>query len=315
MPTARTAKNPGRIFISYSRGDDPEFVRTLHADLAARARADGGRPFRLFFDKHDMPSRGRSFLLELRDFIGDPDTERLLLVIGPKAIKLQYVQAEWRAALQRCVAVVPLLRLGVGRYKDPRDRRRIDLADYGSIPEEVRETRAHAVDFRQKWGSLPGRKYEDAFEELWRILADPTRLGPLSDEVPDLPGNFVARRECLADLNLLVFPDADQPTTVHADQRFVVLSGMGGVGKSTIAAAFSRACKTRRSLKHGVAWVPMSPRPNLPDDLISIFKRPPTDEGRRLGLRDLSCLIVLDNLTDPNTWNDSRTLSAKAGGS
>jgi hypothetical protein len=74
------AIKPARIFISYARGDDPEFVQTLRDDLLERARASGDRRLRLFFDKQDMPSRGKSFLLEIRDFIGDPETERVLLV-------------------------------------------------------------------------------------------------------------------------------------------------------------------------------------------------------------------------------------------
>jgi tetratricopeptide (TPR) repeat protein len=290
---------PAKIFISYARGDDPQFVRVLHQDLLSRSRADGQRPLKLFFDKQDMPSRGKSFLLEIRDFIGDPDTERVLLVVGPRALGSPYVQAEWRAALERCVVVVPLLRIGVAQYRDAHDLRQVDDEDYASIPAEVREARVHAIDFRERRGALPGRPYADAFEALWRVLADPVVLGPLAPDVPDLPGNFIPRADYLRTLERSLLADADDPVTVHGERRFAVLSGMGGVGKSVLAASFCRACKTRRSFKDGIGWVRMGPRPALPAELIDLLGRPQVPGGAKVGLRDLSCLIVLDDVTDP----------------
>lgn len=292
---------PTKVFISYGRGDDPDFVRRLHADLVTRSRAGSARPMRFFYDKYDMPSRGRSFLLELRDFIGDPATERLLLVIGPHAAASKYVEAEWRAALDRCVAVVPLLRLGARSHRRPADLRRVDEEDYGSIPEDVRSTNVHAVDFRDRRGTLPGRSYDEALDELWRVLQEPAVLGALSADVPDLPGNFVARASYLHQLGGHLLADADRPVTLSRETRFAALVGMGGVGKSVLAAAFCRACRTRRSFADGIAWVRMGARPLLPADLMDLL---PTADGltgtrRGVGLRDLSCLIVLDDVTDP----------------
>jgi hypothetical protein len=249
-----------------------------------------------------MPSRGKSFLLEIRDFIGDPDTERVLLVVGPRALDSPYVQAEWRAALDRCVVVVPLLRIGVTRHRDAHDLRQIDEEDYASIPAEVRDTRVHVIDFRARRGAFLGRSYVEAFEELWRVLADPVVLGPLAPNVPDLPGNFIPRNDYMRVIDRSLLPDGDDPITVHREHRFAVLSGMGGVGKSVLAASFCRACKTRRSFKDGIAWVRMGPRPALPAELIDLFGLPRGTKGAgrsKVGLRDLSCLIVLDDVADP----------------
>jgi len=293
-------EKPARIFISYARGDDPAFVRRLRDDLLARAGANGDRPLKLFYDKQDMPSRGKSFLLEIRDFIGDPETERLLLVVGPRAVDSPFVQAEWRAAHQRCVSIVPLLRLGRPRHARPRNARTVDLEDYGLIPAEIQGTGVHAIDFRERRGSLPGRTYEQAFEELWRVLGDRPVLGELAASVPSLPGNFVARGEYLKLLHQYVLPDANQPVNVQLERRFVVLTGMGGVGKSVTAAAFCRSCKTRRSFKDGIAWVRMGSNPQLPVELVDLFgdsRRP--FASRRTPLRDMSCLVVLDDVTDP----------------
>jgi hypothetical protein len=57
-----------------------------------------------------MPSRALIFLPAIRDAISPSD--RLLLVVGPKAVASDYVAAEWRCALGLCIAVTPGLRLG-----------------------------------------------------------------------------------------------------------------------------------------------------------------------------------------------------------
>ena len=75
-----------------------------------------------------MESRGRTFLQELRDAIHD--AERVLLVVGPEALKSDYVQLEWQHALLYSRAVMPLLRAGLERLR----RARVDRIE-ANIPE------------------------------------------------------------------------------------------------------------------------------------------------------------------------------------
>ena len=92
------------VFLSYARGDDEPFVRRLFEDLIALG-------FDVWFDREDMPSRGLTFHQEIRDAISD--RERLLLVIGPKAVESDYVRQEWLLAnFQADKAVTPILRIG-----------------------------------------------------------------------------------------------------------------------------------------------------------------------------------------------------------
>ena len=107
---------PTRIFLSYARGDDEPFVRQLYADLTAHG-------FKVWWDRQDMPSRGLTFLQEIRDAILAGD--RLLLMVGPKAVTSDYVAAEWQCALETCQVVTPVLRLG----------------DFNLLPEQL--SRAH----------------------------------------------------------------------------------------------------------------------------------------------------------------------------
>ena len=92
-----------RIFLSYARGDDEPFV----ARLADTLTSDG---FEVWFDRRSMPSRALTFLDEIRRAIDGVD--RVVAVMGPAAIRSEYVRCEWQYALIRGTPVVPVLRLG-----------------------------------------------------------------------------------------------------------------------------------------------------------------------------------------------------------
>src|SRR6516162_5634069 len=84
------------VFLSYARGDDGEpfdpaksFVARLHHDLTKAG-------FDVWFDRVSMPSRRLTFHQEIRDAIAARD--RLVLVVGPKAVTSEYVLQEWQFA-------------------------------------------------------------------------------------------------------------------------------------------------------------------------------------------------------------------------
>src|SRR5439155_23266749 len=100
-----------------------------------------------------MPSRSLTFTEEIRDAIHRSD--RLIVVIGPKAMHSEYVRAEWQSALSEHKPIVPiLLRLpeGIG---DP----------YSCLPAELRHF--HAPSFLIIDGA------ESPLDALERILTDP----------------------------------------------------------------------------------------------------------------------------------------------
>src|SRR5712692_9648745 len=130
---------PLTIFFSYARGDDEAFVGRLHADLTARG-------FDVWWDRVSMPTRGLTFLHEIRDAIDA--RERFILVIGPKATTSDYVVAEWRHAVTYGKAINPILRLD----------------DFSRVPNELKVL--HVEDFRDD------SRYAFHLENLIRQLSE-----------------------------------------------------------------------------------------------------------------------------------------------
>jgi TIR domain len=147
-------KGPNSVFLSYAREDDEPFVRRLYLDLQSAGHT-------VWWDRESMPSRPLTFPQEIRDAIEGSD--RLVLVVGPKAISSEYVQAEWEHALLFGRSVVPILRRG----------------DYESVPGRL--SKLHIPDFRT---SGP---YVDALRELLRILGEPLLPLGMLYGVPSLP--------------------------------------------------------------------------------------------------------------------------------
>jgi WD40 repeat protein len=262
------------LFISYGRKDDTSFVKRLYGNLTALG-------FDVWLDKERMESRGRTFLQEIRD--AGKEVKRLILIVGPKAARSDYVNAEWSYALENCTAVVPILRLG----------------DYSLVPSPL--SKIHCIDFRET------RSYSQAFSELTRILSKPVTLGELHG-VDRLPNHFVPRPEELDSLREVVLADVIRPTIITAAKRATTLQGMGGVGKSVLAAAFAQSCETRHSLKDGVAWVKLhGDDPDLTAGLRSVgeafgdapskyFDLESAKKNLADVLRDKVCLVVLDDV-------------------
>ena len=213
----------GHIFISYARADDEPFVEQLHDDLTEHG-------FDIWWDRQTMQSRGLTFLQELRDAIEGSD--RLIAVIGPNAVKSDYVRAEWEHALLFSRGVVPILRDG----------------DYSLIPDEL--SKFHCPDFRVS------RPYNEAFEELLRILTEPVPpLGSFRTAIPSLPPHFLPRRDEITRIGETVLADVQRPTVITSARQTTALQGMGCVGKSVTAAAFARATETRRAFTDGIIWL------------------------------------------------------------
>ena len=218
------AETRPNLFLSYARGDDEPFVKQLYQRLVSEG-------FNVWWDREHMPSRGLPFLAEIRAVIRN-EVERVVVVFVPKCLTSEYCRAEWQAALAEGKVVTPLLRIG----------------EYEQLPPELRDL--HCPDFRQ------AARFEDAFRETVRILTDPLPLlGPLAGGVPDVPPHFQPRVDDLSQIAACVLIDEKKPVTLTGPQRATVLHGMGGTGKSVLAASFARSTSTRRSFSSGVYWL------------------------------------------------------------
>ena len=181
-----------RVFISYARADDEPFVKRLYQDLIEH-------DVDVWWDREAMESRGRTFLQEIRDAIEESD--RVIAVIGPKAVESEYVRYEWEYALLFSNAVVPILREGC----------------YDLIPAGL--AKLHCEDFRAE------RPYDEALVALLRILAEPVPpLGAFHTMVPSLPPHFLPPRDDIARLTDLVLSDAERPTVTESGERILVIT-------------------------------------------------------------------------------------------
>jgi WD40 repeat protein len=273
-----------KIFMSYARGDDEAFARHLYEDLTKAG-------FDVWFDRISMPSRQLTFLQEIRDAIATCD--RLLLVVGPKAMVSDYVKQEWQFAYfaaNKCVN--PVVRLdGVDSAGHPMDA-------YSLIPEDLRLL--HIEDFRDD------HAYSAHLGNLVRQLSED--LPPLGSlvAVPELPCNYRAHPQRLKALRDLILPDLYKPVVVTGAGALVGLQGMGGIGKSVLASALAHHPEVRRAFKDGVFWIALGQTPRVVDHQRWLTRQLGGDDhfnDERSGkerLRELlakrTTLLILDDL-------------------
>lgn len=269
---------PLRVFISYGGHDDPSFVRRLYADLTAQG-------FDVWFDKESLHSRQRTFHSEILDAICTR-TDRVVYVAGPHARQSQYVAGERALALKRDLHVVSIHRLG-------------DLNEV--LPIELAGPHCH--DFRDD------AAYDGQLKKLVADLRAPApSLGALHG-VPALPARYLPRadlcsRLCDA-LNIRVVHDP-AAAEVSRSGTHVGLWGMGGIGKTTTAAAVASSLTVRRAFPDGVLWVSLEKKPDIrrvqAELAISLGHAEPmlqdtdTREVLRSLLLDKATLLVLDNV-------------------
>ncbi len=269
------------LFLSYARGDDGEpfdpatsFVARLHRDLTAAG-------FDVWFDRVSMPSRALTFHQEIRDAVATRD--RLLLVVGPKAAESLYVRQEWQFAYFEAEKIVtPILHRG----------------DYSNVADELKLL--HCEDFRDN------EQYDFHLKNLIRQLAEPPpALGKLIG-VPSLPTHFLLRTDRLTSLRDALRADLDRPVVITGAAARVGMHGMGGIGKSVLAATLSRDRKVREAFPDGIVWVGLGPLPTVADLQRRVHKDLGGDgafqtehEGRvklRDILKDKGVLLILDDV-------------------
>ena len=250
------------VFLSYAREDDADgFVRRLRDALVAQGVA-------VWWDRASMESRGATFLSEVRQAIGEAN--RLVLVCSPAALESPYVRAEWEHARSEVVAITPVVR--------------VVAADgfAASIPPSLASI--HAIDATEP------TPFAEVVAELTRLLTQAVSRSSLH-RVPQR-SVALAREEDDA-LRALVLAPSMSPVTLAPNERVVCVSGMGGIGKSTMVAACARSYEARFAVE-SVHWLTVGPDPQLP----SLIGQLAADMGAVLpgGRSEESYLEVLSQL-------------------
>ncbi len=272
-----------KIFLSYARADD-------HADYHDPAKSFLRRlynalndDYTVWWDREAMPSRGRTFDDEIKEAIAT--SSRVLLVVGDGVHDSEYVQMELDYALSRCIPVIPLLRHG----------------DFATIPDAVPQV--HALDFRRD------DSFATEIKQLRRILGDPDTPPGTLYGVPPLPDEYI-EREILAQVRGKLLADTDAPLVVtSAREQMLTVYGVGGIGKTILAAALSRMCEVRRRFPDGVFFIEMGKTPELlqrmadvgamfGDDRQQYIDRKTASQRLSAILAGKQALLVLDDI-----WN------------
>jgi len=266
------------VFLSYARGDDEAFVGRVHAFLSKRG-------FDVWWDKPSMPARGLPFPEEIREAIHKCD--RVVVVIGPRALRSDYVRAEWQASLSERKPVVTVLRRVPDGVTDP----------HSCLPPELRMF--HAEPF------LPIDGQEPPLDRLADLLSSQLPSPPrIFGRPPERPPHFRPRPDMFSEIFDAVLGETMKPEVHRHERRVTVLTGMGGIGKTVLATTLVEAMRARptKFLDDGIHWLSGPPLRRLaarlhvtgidPDDEESLV-----DEVAK-ALDGKRFLLVVDNATD-----------------
>ena len=126
-------------------------------------------------------------------------------------------------------------------------------------------------------------------------------------KVPELPPNFLLRSDDLDTVKKVLLVDAGPSTAITAELSKVGLYGMGGIGKSVLAAAVARDEEIRCRFYDGIFWLTLGTDPKMvirrQSDLAEMLDISHVFEDVEQGWTYLSkhlgnkaCLIVLDDV-------------------
>ena len=229
--------NKLKLFISYGRKDDIDFVEKLYDDLKDE--------FDVWWDKLEMRSSGKSWSEELIQAIDSSD--KLLLVVGPHAMKSDVVRGEWTRAKEQCIHIIPILRIGTNDERD----------DYAQVPPELGDV--HVRDFRQL------ETYSQELERLVRDIRTPMPLGALYGQFEGVPASYIDRTEITQDLLTTIQSGISDIVVTSATQirasKAVAVRGKGGLGKTVLANAFGQSCEVRKIFHDGIIWLEITNDP------------------------------------------------------
>ena len=137
----------------------------------------------------------------------------------------------------------------------------------------------------------------------------------MSPNVPRLPPKFLPRPEDLDALKAKILGSGQQPVAVTGIRRGMSIQGMGGIGKSVLAAAIARDEAVRQAFPDGVFWVSLGQEPNvlsLQTELARELGEKTPDfsnisDGKKFLTERLAmrcCFVVLDDI-----WRDQHLRS------
>lgn len=212
------------LFISYARKDGEAFASALRERLSREAPE-----LRVWQDRPEIEG-GVGWWLQIEEALAR--VEYLVIVMTPAVVDSEVTRKEWRAARQIGVCIYPVRGPGFD-FADPR------------LPGWI--SKSHIYDLDAQWANFLAH------------LRRGCRAPRVPFMAPDLPKGHVVRRELIAGLRAkLLDAHSGDPLPVTA-----ALTGAGGFGKTTLAAAVCHDDDVILAFDDGILWATLGEAPNL----------------------------------------------------
>src|SRR5271165_4933580 len=246
------ASEPPKVFISYNRAD-----RIWAEWIAGVIERGGYQP--IIQAWHFRP--GEDFVLQMQQAATESDMT--IAVLSEAYLKAEFTQPEWTAAFAR----------------DPTGEKR------GLIPIRVAECSLTGMLLPRININLVGLKEQDAERALLDGLkpsGKPAQPPPFPAKhaepsvsaapfppnvarlhgVPDLPPHYLPREEVLTGLKQKLLAGGAN-VGITGQSSAVGVQGMGGIGKTVLAAALAHDSEMRQAFSDGIYWLTIGQKPNL----------------------------------------------------
>ncbi|HEY6345653.1 MAG TPA: NB-ARC domain-containing protein [Bryobacteraceae bacterium] len=281
------------IFLSYARADGEPKAAEIRDRLQREAPDIRIKQDRLLLEG------GVGWWKQITDAIDS--VEFLVLVMTPAALTSGNVEKEWRYARQQGVCVYPVKGVPDSELQFG-ERTANALCALSKMPRWM--SKAHFFDLDKEWPS---------FLAHLRKGCDKRRVPFMA---PDLPPHFVPRpAEFGALKKLLLSEGRGQAVAITT-----AVTGAGGFGKTTLAAALCHDPDILEQFDDGILWVTLGQSPDVLRSLTTAFAtltgHAPEVAGEeyaalQLGekLEQRNCLLVIDDV-----WNAAHLRPFLRGG-
>ena len=273
QPQYRPPTTSGRhgVFLSYARSDGEAFANAL------RKRLNQDLPSLPVWQDRPEIEGGVGWWRQIETAL--ERVEFLVSVMTPAALASEVTAREWRAARQRGVCVFPVQGPGFD-FADPR------------LPRWM--ARAHFYALDTQW------------ETFLAHLQRGCQTNRVPFMAPDLPIGFVQRPKQFEALRALLL-EGERKNSVAIT---TALTGAGGFGKTTLAAALCHDEEIIQAFDDGILWTTLGETPDLADALAKLHagltgERPAFKDAEDAAtslaerLEGKNCLVVIDDVWDP----------------
>lgn len=125
--------------------------------------------------------------------------------------------------------------------------------------------------------------------------------------VPQLPPHYLQRNVVTNKLKKRLLSGESAKFSISGTATRIGIQGMGGIGKTIVAAAIAQDADIRKKFSSGIVWVEVGKNPAIVDlqsQICDVFEdNPPSINNKRQGkshlsklLTDKSCLLILDDV-------------------